>query len=187
MTLIEKYDPAWSIDSQIGKGAFSKVYKIVKEEFGTKYYSALKSIPVPQDSSEITQLKAEGLDGDSISAYINALLEGLINEIKLMSHFKGMTNIVDYEDHKIVPKDGEPGYTILIRMELLESLATIIQSRTLGEDDTVRVGIDICRALERLETHKIIHRDIKPENIFCSEYGDYKLGDFGIARQIEKT
>jgi serine/threonine protein kinase len=187
LTLIEKYDPAWSIVSQIGEGGFSKVYKIVKEEFGFKYYSALKVIPVPQNSSELHQLREEGLDGDSLHTYINAMVGDLISEINLVREFKGMTNIVDYEDHKIIPKDGEPGYIILIRMELLESLAQIFVSKKLCEDDAVRVGIDICRALERLETRKIIHRDVKPENIFLSEYGDYKLGDFGIARQIEKT
>lgn len=33
---------------------------------------------------------------------------------------------------------------------------------------------------------KVIHRDIKPDNIFVSEYGDFKLGDFGVARHIER-
>ncbi|MBR4867734.1 MAG: protein kinase, partial [Clostridia bacterium] len=30
-----------------------------------------------------------------------------------------------------------------------------------------------------------IHRDIKPENIFVNDLGNYKLGDFGIARKLE--
>ena len=41
--------------------------------------------------------------------------------------------------------------------------------------------------LFRSQKHNIIHRDIKPENIFVSDSGDFKLGDFGIARTIEKT
>ncbi len=51
----------------------------------------------------------------------------------------------------------------------------------------IRLGIDICRALEYCQKMNVIHRDIKPENIFISANGDYKLGDFGIARTVEKT
>ena len=42
-------------------------------------------------------------------------------------------------------------------------------------------------ALELCQRYNIIHRDIKPENIFVSDTGDFKLGDFGIARTVEKT
>ena len=51
----------------------------------------------------------------------------------------------------------------------------------------MKLGIDLCRALETCGTYDIIHRDIKPENIFLSDLGHYKLGDFGIARQLERT
>lgn len=38
-------------------------------------------------------------------------------------------------------------------------------------------------ALEYCQCQNIIHRDIKPENIFVSRFGEFKLGDFGIARE----
>ena len=51
----------------------------------------------------------------------------------------------------------------------------------------VKIGRDLCKALILCEKNQIVHRDIKPENIFVSRYGDFKLGDFGIAKNIEKT
>ena len=45
----------------------------------------------------------------------------------------------------------------------------------------------MCNALELCEKRGIIHRDIKPDNIFINDNGDYKLGDFGVARQLEKS
>jgi serine/threonine protein kinase len=187
LSFIEKYDSTWRIESQLGEGAFSKVYKIVKEEFDHKYYAALKVIPVPQNKAEISQLVEEGYDDVSLNTYVDAMVKDLVSEINLVRKFEGVTNIVNYEDHKIISKDDDIGYYILIRMELLQSLASAFKSNKLGEDDAIRVGLDICRALERMERYKIIHRDIKPENIFISEDGDYKLGDFGIARRIEET
>lgn len=55
------------------------------------------------------------------------------------------------------------------------------------EADVIRLGIDMCRALEVCAKENIIHRDIKPSNIFVSEHGDYKLGDFGVARHLEAS
>ena len=49
----------------------------------------------------------------------------------------------------------------------------------------VKLGSDICTALEICAKRNVIHRDIKPENIFVNSFGDFKLGDFGIARKLE--
>ncbi|MDR1639770.1 MAG: hypothetical protein LBT59_08765 [Clostridiales bacterium] len=112
MSFIEKYDPAWSIDSELGEGGFSKVYKIVKEEFGNKYYSATKVIPVPQNSAELKDLKKNGLLGNSFTlTYLRwQKAKDLINEINIVREFEGTTNIVNYEDHKVIPKrNASPG------------------------------------------------------------------------------
>jgi serine/threonine protein kinase len=188
LSFIESYDSGrWRIESQIGEGSFGKVYKISREEFGLKVFAALKVIPVPHTSSDITHLRAEGLEGNSLQAYIGEMVGNIVTEIKFVHEFRGTSNIVSYEDHTILPKEGEPGYLILIRMELLESLEHISISRSLSEGEAVKVGIDICRALELLAKNNTVHRDVKPDNILLSKHGDCKLGDFGIARQIDRT
>jgi serine/threonine-protein kinase len=72
-------------------------------------------------------------------------------------------------------------------MELLTPLIDRMIEKRLDEKDVVKLGIDICKALEICHKKNIIHRDIKPQNIFVSDNGDFKLGDFGIARTMEKT
>ncbi|MDR1471412.1 MAG: serine/threonine-protein kinase [Synergistaceae bacterium] len=190
MSDIRKYEPLWGswyVESMIGEGSFGKVYKVRKSEFGKAYYSAVKAISIPQNEAAIRQAKSEGLDDASARSYFHAFVVDIIQEVDLMSAFRGNSNIVSLEDHKVIEYENEIGWDILIRMELLDSLSERVTQRPLSVAEVVKLGVHICRALELCAVKRIIHRDIKPDNIFVSQYGEYKLGDFGIARQIERT
>jgi len=190
MADIHGYAPlwgSWHIESLIGEGSFGKVYKVRKEEFGKTYFSAVKIISIPQSEGDVRRIRGEGLDEDSVRSYFQALVTDISREIDLMSQFRGNSNVVSYEDHQIIERSGAFGWDILIRMELLQSLADHAMAKPLDEKEAAKLGIHICRALELCALHDTIHRDIKPDNIFISEFGEYKLGDFGVARQIERT
>ena len=45
----------------------------------------------------------------------------------------------------------------------------------------------LCLAIKHVHDRKIIHRDIKGQNIFITKNNTVKLGDFGIARVLNKT
>ena len=177
----------WTVESVIGEGTFGSVYRIVREEFGHVYESALKVIRVPQSSAELASLREEGMSDESITLYYQGMIEEIVSEISIMSKLRGNSNIVSYEDHKVTELDGEFGWSIYIRMEMLTPLYTYINDHPMSEKDVVKLGIDICRALEVCQHFNIIHRDIKPENIFVSAQGTFKLGDFGIAKQLDKA
>lgn len=104
-----------------------------------------------------------------------------------MESFKGVQNIVSIEDYKVVEKTDEIGWNIYIRMELLVPFDNYICDKTMSENEVIKLGIDICKALELCAKRNVIHRDIKPENIFINQFGDFKLGDFGIARKLESV
>ena len=163
------------------------MFEIVREDFGRQYTAALKVITIPQNESEIKSVMADGMDSQSVTSYYRGFVEEIVSEFALMSKLKGNSNIVSYEDHKVIEHQNKIGWDILIRMELLTPLLDHIAAHSMTTSDVVQLGIDMCRALEFCQKNNIIHRDIKPENIFVSKNGDYKLGDFGIARTIEKT
>ena len=179
------------IEELIGEGAFGKVYKISRREFNKTYYSAVKIISIPQDKTEIQRMKLEGLDDASIRDFFHEFAQNILEEIDLMHEFRGNSHIVSLEDHMIIENPpSEPGpsiWDILIRMELLTNLPAHAARNPLSVTEAVKLGVHICRALELCAHKNIIHRDIKPENIFISPHGEYKLGDFGIARRIDQT
>lgn len=177
----------WTIDSVLGEGAFGSVYKVVRNEFGRTYESALKVIRIPQSSSELNSILSEGMEEKSVTEYFRGMADEIVDEIALMSELRGHSNIVSYEDHSVTPIAEYYGWEICIRMELLTPLYQYISQHPLTIRDVITLGIDMCKALEVCQKFNLIHRDIKPENIFVSSIGSYKLGDFGIARQMEKA
>lgn len=177
----------WTIARNIGSGSFGAVYELRRQDFGETYRAALKVISVPQDNAEIQSLAAEGMSAADIRQYYYGSVEELVREYAIMSKLKATGHVVSYEDHQVVPHADGIGWDILIRMELLNPLLPYAYQHPFARRDVIRLGIDICKALELCQRYNIIHRDIKPENIFVSDNGDFKLGDFGIARTIEKT
>ena len=177
----------WNITRLLGEGSYGKVFEIERSEFGQTYRAALKVITVPQSSAEVRSVISEGMSVSQAEAYFHGIVEELMHEFSIMFKLKGTANVVSCEDLRVLEHPDGIGWDILIRMELLHPLLPYVYEHPMARRDIIRLGIDICKALELCQRYNIIHRDIKPENIFISDNGDYKLGDFGIARTIERT
>ena len=184
----EPIDGKWYITKELGSGSYGTVFEIQRKDF-PEMKSALKIISVPSTQNEVRSYKEENydLDDESVTSYFYGFVEEFIKEFKLMSQLKGNSNIVSYEDHDIKKHETGIGWDILIRMELLTPLGKYLSDNKPDQDTAIKLGIDICKALEVCQKYNIIHRDIKPSNIFVSDNGDFKLGDFGVARTLEKT
>ena len=179
--------PEWKIIEKIGEGSFGKVYKAQRTERGKSFYSAIKIINIPGSQSELNSVRSETGDDQSARQYFQNLVEECIQEISTMEYFRGNSYIVSVEDFKVMEYLDAIGWEISIRMEYLTSFMDYCAEKQLTEKEVIKLGMDLSKALEYCRKLKIIHRDIKPENIFVSRFGDFKLGDFGIARELERT
>jgi eukaryotic-like serine/threonine-protein kinase len=68
-------------------------------------------------------------------------------------------------------------------MECLEgeSLADRLRKGSLPLKESLKIGIEICEALEAAQRTGIVHRDLKPGNVMLTKNGA-KLMDFGLAK-----
>jgi hypothetical protein len=122
----------------------------------------------------IKVIKGEGLDQESFARF-----EQEAKATAGLSH----SHIVAIYD---IGQEGESHYLIL---EFVDgpNLSGLISSQPGGRCDaatTLRIGSQVCHALEYAHSHGILHRDIKPENIMITSEGLPKLMDFGLARAL---
>lgn len=179
--------PEWEFIEKIGEGSFGKVYKAKRTERGRSFYSAIKIISIPASKGELDSVRSEMNNEQSTREYFRNLVEDCIQEIYTMEHFCGNSHVVSFEDFKVVEYLDEIGWDISIRMEYLTSFMDYCTGKELTEKEVIKLGCDLAMALIYCRKLNIIHRDVKPENIFVSRFGDFKLGDFGIAREQAHT
>ena len=120
---------------------------------------------------------------------IKVLKEEFCNDSNFVSKFKmeaqsaaGLShpNIVSVYD---VIDEGKLHYIV---MELIEgiTLKSYIQKKgRLEIKETIGIAIQVAQGIAAAHEQHIIHRDIKPDNLMVSKEGQFKLGDFGIARE----
>ena len=157
--------PGWETVRLIGRGSFGAVYEIERDMLGEKEKAALKVITIPENSNEIEELRDEGYDEASITDTFKEHLKSIVSEYALMRKLNGNTNVVNCDDVRYVQHDDGIGWDIFIKMELLTPMKKVL-GKTVTDEQVIRVGVDICRALDLCKNYNIIHRDIKPDNIF---------------------
>jgi serine/threonine protein kinase len=83
---------------------------------------------------------------------------------------------------------GEEDGLLYYVMELVEggTVKDLLQTDgPLHWTAVVEVGRQLCSAIQFAHNYGVIHRDVKPSNLFLTTDGYVKLGDFGIARDME--
>lgn len=193
MSDIHSFEPLWNKwyvdDKPLGEGSFGRVYSAHCTDMGYTRRAAVKHIAIPRDDNELNSIQEElgTTDPQAVRQYCHERMNEIYSEFKQMDQLKGHTNIVNCEDSLLLEKSDSPGFDLFIRMELLASVAKRNLDKPFTRNEVVKLGIDICQALELLEKKKIVHRDIKPQNIFINSDGEFKLGDFGTARTISRS
>lgn len=75
-------------------------------------------------------------------------------------------------------------YLVMEYVDGMDLDATVAMG-SLDWEETRRIGLQICDALQYAHEQGVIHRDIKPANVLLREDGFVKLADFGLARLLD--
>ena len=160
-SLIGKTLKHYKVLSVIGEGGMALVYKARDERNGS--IVALKVLK-----------RGETVDQENLQRFLKEFKTG-----SKLNH----PNIMQ------VYEIGEVDGTYFIAMEYINgsSLQEILDEKgRLSAEGTLKIGIQVAKALEFAFSQRIIHRDIKPENILISREGEVKITDLGLAKELKK-
>jgi serine/threonine protein kinase len=124
------------------------------------------------------------------AAVVKLLQAETAGEPEVQQRFVREVAIAEKLDHPNIVRHYDCGLCddrIYFAMELVEcgTLKEVLRRRgTLTWREAVAVAVQVCDALDHAHRLGIIHRDLKPANIFLASSGKVKIGDFGLARDL---
>lgn len=153
--------PGYELLSQIGKGGMGVVYKA--RQTALNRIVALKQLRHARmaDPEDFARFRAEA------------------EAIAQLQH----PNIVAI--YEIGEHDGVPFFSL----EYCSggTLERRIQQQLPDPRQAAEIVETLARAIAFAHRHRIIHRDLKPSNVLLSEDGVLKIGDFGIAKRLDRA
>lgn len=159
-------DSKYKILEVLGKGSFSKVYKVA--EIGTNNIFALKVVEISnlKEKEKLNSFKETSILSKINSPYIIKFIEAFINT-----------------------KDN----TLCLIMEYAESgdLSELIKSyrnkkKRFTEEEIINFSEQVLMGLNHLHSENVFHRDLKSANIFLSK-DNVKIGDFNVSIVVVKN
>ncbi|WP_044915992.1 Stk1 family PASTA domain-containing Ser/Thr kinase [Oribacterium sp. FC2011] len=152
-------DDRYEIDSLIGQGGMSYVYRATDKKMG-------RAVAIKVLKEEYCE------DEDFIKKFQNeAQAAAKLNHPNIVAVY----DIVDNHEDKLH----------YIVMELVEgiTLKTYIQRKgAMDSREAIALALQVVGGIEQAHKNGIVHRDIKPQNMIVSDDGTVKVADFGIAR-----
>ncbi|MGE4485448.1 MAG: YARHG domain-containing protein [Oscillospiraceae bacterium] len=178
--------PEWEIVGTLGKGPFGAVYLIERKDGEKPVYSAVKVITVPPDRSAVDNAAGQGIGLDELKSYFDKFKSDLNWELTMCS---SASSPYIAETHKLAVVDTEdwPGWSAYIRMPVLTPLPVYFAKAKAGPEEAVRLGREICTALEVFGRFGLIHGAVHPGNVMVKDGGDFVLSDFGVRRCLKRA
>lgn len=168
----------YRIERIIGQGGFGITYEAVDVILNIK--TAVKELYIREymgrdveRSPEVYPLEVQ------YGVYVERAKKDFLKEARILGSFKdepAIARVLDYF------QDNETAYII---MDFLEgtTLARYLQGRgTIPAAEIFRRTNPLMKALQRIHASGVIHRDISPDNIIVAADGEFRLIDFGSAR-----
>lgn len=163
-------DFGYRVKTEIRKSENTVIYIATNDNNETV---AIKKITVPYNC--FTE------DSTDIHNELSERVRTEMDSLSKISKESGNRFVITYYDYKLVYNDDSYKYDLYIKMDYLTSLGQLFADSQYKVRDMLRMGIDVCDALEWCHKNGRVHNNLNLNNIFINNEGRYVLGDFAFS------
>lgn len=175
----------WYVGKQLGNGTDGKVFSIYKEKFdGTRETAVMKILRLGENRSERKTFNINNYNEDAQQGY-DKIIKKIRDNIETVRKADNGKFFIRYEDIELRNASDGKGKLILIKLEEGKSLTQVLKGFSFTLEETYRLGINICQALNKCRSFDYVYPNLKPENIIFDKEGRCKIGDFGSFSCLE--
>lgn len=176
----------WYVGRQLGNGTDGKAFTIYKEKYdGSRETSVMKILRLGENRNERKTFNLDGAREDELQEGFDKIIAKIIKNIETVKKADNGKFFIKYEDLELRNASDGKGRLILIKLEEGKSLAEVLKGFSFTLEETYRLGINICQALQKCRSFGYIYPNLKPENILFDREGRCKIGDFGSFSCLE--
>lgn len=176
----------WYVGKQLGNGTDGKAFSIYKESFdGTRETAVMKMLRLGENRNERKTLNLNGEAYDESNEGFEKTIKTIRKNIEAVKRADNGKFFIRYEDIELRNASDGKGKLILIKLEECKSLAEVLKGFSFTLEESYRLGINICQALQKCRSFGYIYPNLKPENILFDKEGRCKIGDFGSFNCLE--
>lgn len=195
--VISRYKKDFIEIERIGDGGFGSVFKVINKIDDSKY--AIKKIKIENLDKEKSKYYLNEvrilskLNYKHIIRYYTTWIEFDYDNINNSDNIQNNENnqINKYNINNLINLNIKP--TLYIQMELCDStLEKYIRDRNYNNNeiilkDELLTFKQLLKGIKYIHNNNIIHGDVTPLNIFMNKQLNIKIGDFGLAKKIDKS
>ena len=132
-----------------------------------------------------TVYKARQISLDRIVA-IKVLARELASDKDFIERFDREASALAKLSHPnivpIIDKGAHEGVYYFV-MDFVQggTLRDLLRGNRLPQEDTIKITVQVCRAIAHAHANGVIHRDMKPENVLLDREQNVRIVDFGLA------
>lgn len=176
----------WYVDRQLGNGTDGKVFTIYKEKYdGTRETAVMKMLRLGENRNERKTFNLNEEKEEYSAEGFEKIIASIRKNIETVKKADNGRFFIKYEDLELRKASDGKGILILIKLEEGKSLADVLKNFTFTLEETYRLGINICQALQKCRSFGYVYPNLKPENILFDKEGRCKIGDFGSFSCLE--